>query len=789
LKTPQPPADTSGLPLRPPRSQTPPLARLARVAKRHPNCALRHYETLTRRAQEAGHEALSLDVLCAQFQLMERMGRALDLREALGLARQRAATTHLPLQAARVFEASGRLAYQTGDYLDATAHWSRTVDLAQLVGDIPLGVAARIGLGQIHYAMGAWESGRRYHREGQGLLAQADDSYLSAKLALNMGVGLFECKQLEEAEQQFRLGLAEAQRGEHREYIAEAHWQLARTALAQGRDEESQRQCSVALRMAQELGHAWLQSVALQTWTDLAIARQDLPEAVQACQRSLEQAQRIQSRHQESQAHVQMARLMQSQGQASQALQHLWQHLRLQSEIERQSLPERLGLLAHYDLLRKPPEELLLDLSNKHWQINRSEDVLTAATASGQMAQQIMRLDALHFWWLGEDGEALQLQAWPSTAGPVPQLHPKQQGHYLQWLSQRHEPQVMQDLRLHPWFEDLHPLIVRRWPGDRLGEPGFLHAHSRIEIPLFVQERLCGLLWLDQKQTRSWTRQDVLQASHTAKLYERLLVALDLALAQRAQAEMAQEKALLMGRIMAGVAHEVNTPIGVAVTAASSLSDSATALLHALKGTQVSRRELQDLAATMGGNADLVARNLERAAALIGSFKQVAVDQGSEQVQTINLQRYVQGVLDILQPVLQRARVKTQVDIAAEIHARLAAGLLAQILSNLVMNSLSHAFAAEGGLIQISARLSQLPTQEVWLLLEVADNGRGIAETMRSRIFDPFFTTKRGQGGSGLGLYIVQSLTHRLGGSVSLPESEQGLCVRLCLPLQASMEE
>lgn len=756
------------------------------MARRHPHCALRRYERLARLAQEAGQEALSLDSLCAQFQLLERMGRALDLREALGLARQRAAATHLPLQAARVFEASGRLAYQTGEYFEATAHWSRTVDLAQMVGDIPLGVAARIGLGQIHYALGAWDSGRRYHRDGQNLLAQTDDSYLSAKLALNLGVGFFECKQLEEAEQQFRLGLAEALRGDHREYVAEAHWQLARTALSLQRMEEASQHCSTALQMAQHLGHAWLESVALQTWTELAVARQDLPEALQACQRSLAQAQRIQSRHQEGQTHLQMARLLQQQGQAGQALQHLWQHLRLQSEIERLSLPERLGLLAHYDLLRKPPEELLLDLSNKHWPINSREDVAVAAKVSGQMAQQIMRLDALHFWWLKEDGQCFALQGWPESSGLQPLLTQAKQGRYLQWLSQRHEPQVLQDLRLHPCFEDLQDLISRRWPGDRPGDAGCLQARSRIEIPLFVQERLCGLLWLDQKETRNWTRQEVLQASHTAKLYERLLVALDLALAQRAQAEMAQEKAQLLSRIMASVAHEVNTPIGVAVTAASSLADSATLLVQALKGTRVSRRELQDLAEAMGSNADLVSRNLERAAALIGNAKQVAVDQSSEQVQNIQLRPYVEGVLAILQPVLRRARVSTRVDISPEIQTRLAAGLLAQVLSNLVMNSLSHAFGAEGGLIHISARLSEAAPPERWLILEVADNGRGIAEALRARIFDPFFTTKRGQGGSGLGLYIVQSLLTRMGGTVSLPPCEQGLCVQICLPLQAS---
>ncbi|MBT9492360.1 MAG: hypothetical protein IV107_08400, partial [Paucibacter sp.] len=217
------------------------LNRLALLAKRHPACALRRYESLEQVLQAQGDLAAALDTLYVRFNLLEHMGRGQQLRGSLNQAKQEAAAAGLQAQTARIFEALGRIAYQVGDYLEAAEKWSRAVDLAQLVNEMRVGVAARIGLGQIHYALGAWDKGRRFHRDAANLLDSLDDSYLEAKLALNLGVGNFENAQLEEAELQFDKGLAAARRGQHLEFEAEALWQLSRCALASGNADQAAR--------------------------------------------------------------------------------------------------------------------------------------------------------------------------------------------------------------------------------------------------------------------------------------------------------------------------------------------------------------------------------------------------------------------------------------------------------------------------------------------------------------------------------------------------------------------
>lgn len=747
------------------------LNRLALLAKRHPTCALRRYEALEQAQQTQGDVAAALDTLYIRFNLLEHMGRGQQLRGSLSQAKQQAAAAGLQAQTARILEALGRIAYQVGDYLEATEKWSRAVDLAQLVDEPRVGVAARIGLGQIHYALGAWDIGRRFNRDAANLLASLDDSYLEAKLALNLGVGNFENAQLEEAELQFDKGLAAARRGQHLAFEAEALWQLARCALARGRADLAARQCRLALDMAARLGHAWLESAASQTWTEIAVARGDLVEALRSAQFALEQALRIQSRAQESRSHQQLAQLYQSQGDLSNALAHLWRHVEVQAEIERLSLPERLTKLAHYDLSRKPPEEMLLELSNQQWPLDSAAELAQASLELCKKAKQILALDRVSFWWADQTPGAYTLQHRTESSEPAASLSAPAQAGYLQLLTQRREPLVLSDLRLHPCLNELK------------GLPGIAQASSQIEIPLFVQQQLRGVLWLSQhEQQRTWSRQDRLQASHLGKVFERVLLSADLALAQQTQASMEQEKADALGRLVAGVAHEVNTPIGVAVTAASSVSDNAQRLLEMLASERISRIELQQLSVRLKSGSDLVERNLERAAGLIGNFKKVTVDQASEAVSEFQLLDYVGSVLSVLSPALRKAAVEVSLDIAAEIELRLASGLLTQVIANLVMNSINHGFTGRrGGKILISARLDGRH-----VLLDVTDDGVGASAAVRARMFEPFYTTKRGQGGSGLGLYIVQTIVQRLGGSIELPAVEHGLCVRLRLPIKAS---
>ncbi|MCV2359088.1 GAF domain-containing protein [Paucibacter sp. TC2R-5] len=762
--------------------------RLARLAKRHPSCALRRYEVLEQTARGRGDLACAIDLLYIRFNLLEHMGRAQQLQGSLTQAQAQAASAGLQCQAARMFEALGRIAYQTGDYLLATEKWTRALDLAQLVGELRIGVAARIGLGQIHYAMGAWDNGRRFHRDAAALLSSLDDSYLEAKLALNLGVGNYENSQLEEAEAQFSKGLAAARRGQHLEFEAEALWHLARAALLRGQTDLAAHQCHQALELARRLGHLWLESVASQTWTEVALARNDQSEALKSAQHALEQALRIQSRAQESRSHQQLAQLYQSQGQLQAALGHLWKHVEVQAEIERLSLPERLAKLAHYDLSRKPPDEMLLELSNQQWPLDSAAELKQAFAELSTKAGKILALDRVSLWWAHQtpgvypllQHESDKVESGVNCGEPSMTengdcaestcLSEPAQAAYLKLLTQRREPLFLADLSLHPCLQEL------------IGLAPMQGAASQIEIPLFVQQQLRAVLWLTQHgQQRAWSRQDQLQASHLGKVFERVLLSADLALAQQTQALMEQEKADALGRLVAGVAHEVNTPIGVAVTAASSVSDNAQRLVDMLASERISRSELQQLSVRLNTGSDLVERNLERAASLIGNFKKVTVDQASEAVSEFPLAEYLNSVISVLSPALRKAAVEVSVNVDSGIELCMASGLLTQVISNLIMNSIHHAFPdRRGGKIRISASLDG---QQV--CLDVADDGVGVSAAVRARIFEPFFTTKRGQGGSGLGMYIVHSIMGRLGGSIELPEVEQGLCVRLHLPLLA----
>lgn len=234
------------------------------------------------------------------------------------------------------------------------------------------------------------------------------------------------------------------------------------------------------------------------------------------------------------------------------------------------------------------------------------------------------------------------------------------------------------------------------------------------------------------------------------------------------------EKLSALGGLVAGMAHEINTPIGIAVTSASSLEEYARTMEATLAGDKISRSALNELSAGIRQGAELVLRNLERAANLIGNFKKLAADQASDDAVDLILADYVESICGAHLPEFKRRHVGFKVDIPSSIKVRLPVGMLAQVLSNVMMNALKHAFEGRSdGLVTISAK-----AEKSCLLLHVFDNGVGVSAEVRARMFEPFFTTKRGQGGTGLGLHIVYTIIQRLGGDVTL-ESEEGKGLRV----------
>jgi PAS domain S-box-containing protein len=249
-----------------------------------------------------------------------------------------------------------------------------------------------------------------------------------------------------------------------------------------------------------------------------------------------------------------------------------------------------------------------------------------------------------------------------------------------------------------------------------------------------------------------------------------------------AQSELVRtEKMSALGSLVAGIAHELNTPIGNSLTVASTLQDHANHFQQSMsKG--LTRSRLDEFVTNTQQGAGILMRGLQHAAELVASFKQVAVDQTSENRRSFELHHTVSEILLTLGPTIRKTPHSVTSEIPADIVLDSYPGPFGQILTNLINNALIHAFDAESteaGTVHISARLDGTDQ----LVFMVSDNGRGIPKAHLARVFDPFFTTRLGQGGSGLGLNIVYNLvTKTLGGTIDVsnrPEGGACFCIRM----------
>ncbi|MEM9300533.1 MAG: GAF domain-containing sensor histidine kinase [Pseudomonadota bacterium] len=238
------------------------------------------------------------------------------------------------------------------------------------------------------------------------------------------------------------------------------------------------------------------------------------------------------------------------------------------------------------------------------------------------------------------------------------------------------------------------------------------------------------------------------------------------------------EKMASLGNLVAGIAHEINNPLGVAVTAASHAARQATVLSERLQDNE----ELQRIAAKAGQANDLVLANLERAKALVGSFQQVSADQCTDDRRQFNMAQYIEEIIRSLGPSLKPTGHRVTVGCPDDVVLDGYPSALYQIVSNIVMNSLTHAFAEdEKGTIAITV----LP-EDTGVLLRYEDTGTGLDPKERQHIFEPFFTTRRGRGGTGLGMNIVFNTVTQMGGTIELgDEAQHGGRFDLRLPLVA----
>lgn len=241
------------------------------------------------------------------------------------------------------------------------------------------------------------------------------------------------------------------------------------------------------------------------------------------------------------------------------------------------------------------------------------------------------------------------------------------------------------------------------------------------------------------------------------------------------------EKMAALGSLVAGVAHEINTPVGIATTGASQLAKEITDLERLFQEKKLRAQDLQKYLRDAAEACRLILSNCERAAHLVQSFKQVAVDQTGGERRVFDLREYLDEILLSLRPGLRKTPNTVEVDCPSDILIDGDPGAFSQIITNLVMNALLHAFDdGRPGHIHIRGRC--LPGDLVEFVFR--DDGKGIPRDIQGKVFDPFFTTKRGGGGSGLGLHILFNLvTGSLGGNVDLESVPgEGTTFRIVFP-------
>ncbi|HIJ83881.1 MAG TPA: GAF domain-containing protein, partial [Magnetococcales bacterium] len=224
------------------------------------------------------------------------------------------------------------------------------------------------------------------------------------------------------------------------------------------------------------------------------------------------------------------------------------------------------------------------------------------------------------------------------------------------------------------------------------------------------------------------------------------------------------ERMAALGSMVAGVAHEINTPIGIAFTSATFLKSKTKKFSDLAQSGQLTYEPLHDYLNVALESSNLIETNLKRAAELVKSFKMVAVDQSSQELRKINLRSYLNEIILSMRPKLKNTKYSTSITCAEDFNLETFPGAISQILTNLVMNSLLHGFdELDRGEIKIDAFLHD---SECVLIYQ--DNGKGINPDGIKRLFEPFYTTRRSQGGSGLGMYVVYNqVTQKLKGTIS----------------------
>lgn len=336
-----------------------------------------------------------------------------------------------------------------------------------------------------------------------------------------------------------------------------------------------------------------------------------------------------------------------------------------------------------------------------------------------------------------------------------------------------------------------------------------LGISSMLDVPIRHRGKMIGIICCEhQGKAREWHADEVVFAASLADLYgravsaneradyEQRLIEANQTLEQKvidrtAELEAAQEKLVesekmaALGNLVAGIAHEVNTPLGIALTSVSNCKEELKDIYRDFENDELTEQGFKDFEAICSEGLNLAETSLMRAANLVQDFKRTSADQTSLEIEEIALDEYIPRVCNPLKPMLRKEQVELSIDVTPNLVITTCPGIIAQLLTNLISNAQRHAFgpSVNNDVNRVSVSCSK---NAKGIVISVRDNGKGIPEALHKKVFEPFYTTARDKGGTGLGLNILYNLVRqKFNGEIDLTSTPgEGTKVTVCIPVE-----
>lgn len=335
---------------------------------------------------------------------------------------------------------------------------------------------------------------------------------------------------------------------------------------------------------------------------------------------------------------------------------------------------------------------------------------------------------------------------------------------------------------------------------------GPLNISSMLDVPIRHRGKMIGIICCEhQGEARHWEADEMVFAASLADLYGRAvsadyeaqLLEANQTLEQKvkdrtAELEAAQEKLIesekmaALGNLVAGIAHEVNTPLGIALTSVSNCKEELKDIYRDFENDELTEQGFKDFEAICSEGLTLAETSLVRAAHLVQDFKRTSADQTSLEIEEIALDEYIPRVCNPLKPMLRREQIELAIDVTPKLVITTCPGIIAQLLTNLISNAQRHAFgpSVDNDINKVTVSCSQ---NDKGVVISVQDNGKGIPEELHTKVFEPFYTTARDKGGTGLGLNILYNLVRqKFNGEIDLTSApREGTTVTVCIPVES----